>query len=115
MPRSTHDLEEMLRGLLLPGELAREHIKALVKSMDPGQTGLVGLRELVTFVRARQGGGSAINAGKTAEAALRRYPSVRDHGNNWDSWLLDKSGVLTCFATIGTTGTVSCLTRVVLT
>lgn len=70
--RSTHDLEEMFWGMLLPGEFAREHLKAVVNSIDPGGTGKVGLRELVTFVRARQGGGAG-NARKNAETALRRW------------------------------------------
>lgn len=64
----------MFWGMLLPGEMAREHVNAVVKSMDPGATGKVGLRELVTFVRARQGGGGS-NAGRAAETALRRCGS----------------------------------------
>lgn len=76
-PYSTRDLEEMLWGMLSPAEMAREHLRALVKSMDPGGTGKTGLRELVTFIRARQGGGGAGKAGKAAETGLKRC--VADH------------------------------------
>lgn len=62
----------MFWGMLSPAEMAREHLRALVKSMDPGGTGKIGLRELVTFVRARQGGGGAGKAGKAAEIGLKR-------------------------------------------
>ncbi len=58
--------------MLSPAEMAREHLKAVVKSMDPGRTGKIGLRELVTFVRARQGGGGATKAAKAAEMDLKR-------------------------------------------
>eukprot|EP00903_Cladosiphon_okamuranus_P007182 g6974.t1 len=69
---STRDLEEMFWGMLSPAEMAREHLRALVKSMDPGGTGKIGLRELVTFIRARQGDGGAGKAGKAAEVGLKR-------------------------------------------
>lgn len=69
--RSTHDLVEIFWGMLSPGEMAKEHLEAVVKSIDPEGTGKVGLRELVTFVRSRQGGGAG-NAGKAAEKGLRR-------------------------------------------
>ena len=69
--RSTHDLEELFWGMLSPGEMARNHLKTVVKRIDPGETGKVGLRELVTFFHTRQGGGKG-NAGKTAETGLRR-------------------------------------------
>ncbi|CAM9603690.1 unnamed protein product [Ectocarpus sp. 12 AP-2014] len=69
---STHELEEVFWGMLSPGEMAREHLRALVKSMDPGGTGKIGLRELVTFVSARQGGGGAGRAAKAAETGLKR-------------------------------------------
>lgn len=69
---STHELEEMLWGMLSPPEMAREHLRALVKSMDPGGTGKIGLRELVTFIRARQGRGGAGKAGKAVEIGLKR-------------------------------------------
>ena len=68
---STHDLEEMFWGMLSPGEMARNHLKTVVKSIDAGETGKVGLRELITFMHTRQGGGKGI-AGKTAETGLRR-------------------------------------------
>lgn len=41
--------------------------------MDPEATGKIGLRELVTFVRARQGWGAGKKAGKAAEDGLRRW------------------------------------------
>lgn len=63
----------MFWGMLSPGEMAREHLKALVKSMDPGGTGKIGLRELVTYVRSRQGSGGAGQAGKAAETSLKRF------------------------------------------
>lgn len=69
---STHDLEEMFWGMLSPGELSREHLKILIKSMDPGATGKVGLRELMTFVKARQGSGGVGNDSKKAESGLLR-------------------------------------------
>lgn len=62
----------MFWGMLSPAEMAREHLRALVKSMDPGGTGKIGLRELVTFIRARQGGGGAGKAGIAAEIGLKR-------------------------------------------
>lgn len=68
---SLHDLEEIFWGMLSPGEMARNHLKTVVKSIDPGETGKVGLRELVTFIHTRQGGGKG-NAGKAAETGLRR-------------------------------------------
>lgn len=58
--------------MLSPGELSQEHIKRVVKSMDPERTGKVGLRELVTFVRARQGAAAAESTMKKAETCLRR-------------------------------------------
>lgn len=75
---STHDLEEIFWRMLSPGEMAREHLRAVVKSIDPGGTGEIGLREVVTFVRARQGGG-ACKAGKAAEIGLRRCVPVSKH------------------------------------
>lgn len=74
--RSTHDLEDMFWGMLSPGEMAREHLKALVRSMDPGGTGKIGLRELVTYVRSRQGTGGAGQAGRAAETSLKRQGGV---------------------------------------
>lgn len=71
-PCSTHDLEEMFWGMLAPGEMSHVHLKTLVKSMDPEGTGRVGLRELVTFVRARQGGGATGSGAKKAETGLIR-------------------------------------------
>lgn len=69
--------------------MAREHLRALVKSMDPGATGKIGLRELVTFVSARQGGGGAAKAGKAAETGLKRCACnmFKDyHAKVWARW-----------------------------
>lgn len=74
---STHELEEMFRGMLSPGEMTRGQLRALVKSMDPGATGIVGLQELVTFGRARQGGGGKGKARKAAEMSLKRCARPR--------------------------------------
>lgn len=75
--------------MLSPGEMSREHLRALVKSMDPGATGKVGLRELVTFVSARQGGGGAGKAAKAAETGLKRCACnvfKDNHGKVWVRW-----------------------------
>lgn len=67
--------------MLSRGELAREHVKIIVKSIDAGGTGKVGLRELVTFVRARQGSGVG-KVGKAAETQLRRCVHNLSHRSN---------------------------------
>lgn len=75
--------------MLSPGEMAREHLRALVKSMDPGATGKIGLRELVTFVSARQGGGGAGKATKAAETGLKRCAFNifnNNHAKVWARW-----------------------------
>lgn len=73
---STLDAEEMFLGMILPGELSREHLRVVVGSMDPEATGKIGLRELVTFVRARQGWRPGKKAGKAAEDGLRRWVTL---------------------------------------
>lgn len=69
---STQDLEEALWAMLSPGELSREHLRAVIEGMDPQRTGKVGLREVVTFVRARQGRVAGRDAARRAEAGLLR-------------------------------------------
>lgn len=69
---SIKELEEMLWSMMSPGELRRDHLKIIVKSMDPEDTGKVGLKELVAFVRARQGTSGSGTAAKQAETGLLR-------------------------------------------